>query len=105
LSAISGASAAAAVPGGPIEKLNSIAAHFEAKLRPPCYNFIDSPPSDPKKLKDDHRRISETVMQQVLLKLDEVDVAAEEGARTLRKQIISGVQGILKRMDDIEAGK
>jgi len=105
LSAISGASAAAAVPGGPIEKLNSIAAHFEAKLRPPCYNFIDSPPSDPKKLKDDHRRISETVMQQVLLKLDEVDVAAEEGARALRKQIISGVQGILKRMDDIEAGK
>jgi len=105
LSAISGASAAAAVPGGPIDKLNSIAAHFDAKLRPLCDRYINQPPSDSKKLEDDHRKISETVMQQIILKLDEVDTAGDEGARAMRRQLVRDVQGVLKRMDDAKASQ
>ncbi|KAK0652785.1 BAG domain-containing protein [Cercophora newfieldiana] len=105
LSAISGASAAAAVPGGPVDKLNSIAAHFDAKLRPLCDRYINEPPSDTKKLEDDHRKISETVMQQVILKLDEVDTGGDDGARTMRRQLVRDVQGVLKRMDDVKASR
>jgi len=103
LSAISGASAAAAVPGGPIDKMNSIAAHFDAKLRPLCLQYTESPPSDPKKRDNDHRKISETVMQQVILKLDEVETAGDEAARSMRRQLVRDVQGVLKRMDDAKA--
>ncbi|OIW29373.1 BAG domain-containing protein [Coniochaeta ligniaria NRRL 30616] len=99
LSGISGASAAASVSGGPIEKLNSIGMHFTAKLLPLCSKFTASPPSDPKKREDEHRRITETVMQQVILKLDEVDTQGEEEARARRKELVRHVQSVLKEMD------
>lgn len=100
ISNVSGASAAAGVPGGPIEKLNSIAQHFDAKLRPLCDRFSDNPPSDERKRTDEHRKISETVMQQVLLKLDAIETGGEEGARAARKELVRDVQAVLKRMDD-----
>jgi len=100
ISNVSGASAAAGVPGGPIEKLNSIAQHFDAKLRPLCDRFSDNPPSDERKRTDEHRKISETVMQQVLLKLDAIETGGEEGARAVRKELVKDVQAVLKRMDD-----
>ncbi|KAK5656857.1 hypothetical protein OQA88_4405 [Cercophora sp. LCS_1] len=99
-SAVSGASAAAAVPGGPIDKLNGIAGHFNTKLRPLCTEYINGPPSDKKKSVDEHRRLSETVMQQVILKLDEVETNGEEGARARRKELVQEVQHILKKMDE-----
>jgi len=100
LSGVSGASAAAAVPGGPVDKLNSIAAHFDTKLRPLCMKYMESPPSDRKKSVDEHRKISETVMQQVILKLDEVETNGDVTARSMRKELVQEVQGILKKMDD-----
>lgn len=99
LSGVSGASAAASVPGGPMAKLNSIGMHFTTKLLPLCSQFIANPPADPKKREDEHRRISETVMQQVILKLDEVDTQGEEEARARRKELVRHVQSVLKEMD------
>ncbi|KAK4191340.1 BAG domain-containing protein, partial [Podospora australis] len=99
-STFSSASAPVGVPGGPIEKLNTIASHFEAELLPLCVEYVARTPSDPKKRDDDHRRISETIMSQVLLKLDEIDTSAEDGARARRKELVKHVQDHLKKLDD-----
>lgn len=99
LSGVSGASAAASVPGGPIDKINSIGSHFTAKLLPLCSKFTANPPSDPKKREDEHRKVAETVMQQVLLKLDEVETGGEEEARARRRELVRYVQSVLKAMD------
>ncbi|KAH8901324.1 hypothetical protein GQ53DRAFT_835174 [Thozetella sp. PMI_491] len=87
------------VPGGPIEKINEIASHFTTMLLPLCIQYTASPPSDPKKRANEHRKISEAVLQQVILKLDAVDTSLEEGARARGKQLVGDVQEVLKALD------
>lgn len=89
-----------AVPSGPIERLESIRSHFDAELLPLCNDFLRRPPKDPKKLGDEHRKLSETVMQHVLLKLDEVDTGGDPDIRARRKDLVNYVQAVLKKIDD-----
>lgn len=99
-SAVSAASAPVGIPGGPIEKLNNIAAYFDNKLVPLCVQFVANPPSDRKKREEEHQKLSETIMEHVLLKLDGVETAGEEGARARRKELVQHVQAVLKDIDD-----
>ncbi|KAL2022407.1 hypothetical protein VTK56DRAFT_5474 [Thermocarpiscus australiensis] len=99
-SAVSASSAPAGVPGGPIDKLNDIAAHFRTNLEPLCAKFVVRPPADHKKREDEHRKLAETIMQQVILKLDEVETEGDEAARARRKELVKYVQAVLKDIDD-----
>jgi hypothetical protein len=62
--------------------------------------FAANPPMDAKKRIDGHRKLSETIMQQVLLKLDAIETSSEEGARARRKALVVEVQKALKALDD-----
>ncbi|KAJ8121682.1 hypothetical protein ONZ43_g1929 [Nemania bipapillata] len=88
-----------AVPSGAFEKLEAIRSHFDDQLLPLCVQFTHRPPKDSKKLVDEHRKLSETVMQHVLLKLDEVDTGGDPGIRAKRKDLVNHVQDVLKEMD------
>ncbi|KAK4096935.1 hypothetical protein N658DRAFT_562133 [Parathielavia hyrcaniae] len=104
-SAVSAASAPAAapvgIPGGPIEKVNAIAANFRRDWLPRCLDFAANPPRDHKTRGDEHRKLSELVMQKTLLKLDEIETSAEEGARARRKELVVEVQTILNKIDAV----
>ncbi|RYP93565.1 hypothetical protein DL770_000307 [Monosporascus sp. CRB-9-2] len=89
-----------AVPAGPWEKLDAISTHFETQLLPLCNDFVAQPPADPKKCEDEHRKLSETVLQHVLLKLDEVDTGGDSEIRARRKELVNRVQEVLKHLDE-----
>ncbi|GAW23865.1 hypothetical protein ANO14919_134420 [Xylariales sp. No.14919] len=89
-----------AVPPGALEKLEVIRSHFNSELLPLCTQFARNPPRDAKKREDEHRKITETVMQHVLLKLDEVDTGGDPDIRARRKDLVNYVQDLLKEMDD-----
>ncbi|KAH7032704.1 BAG domain-containing protein [Microdochium trichocladiopsis] len=87
------------VPSGAVAQLDAIRNHFESELAPLCRSFMADPPRDPKKCEDEHRKISETVLQHVILKLDEVDTGGDPDIRAKRKALVNYVQGLLNDMD------
>jgi len=83
------------------DKLNSIATYFNTQLRPQFERYIESPPLDSKMREDERQRLLETVMQQVLLKLDKVDLGGgDEDARLLQKRVVGDVQDVLEKVGD-----
>ncbi|OTA52241.1 hypothetical protein K449DRAFT_245826 [Hypoxylon sp. EC38] len=88
------------VPSGATEKLDAIRSHFDTQLLPLVRTFTENPPKDKKKLEDEHRKLSETIMQHVLLKLDEVDTGGDMDIRAKRKELVTYIQDILKELDE-----
>lgn len=86
-----------------LAKLKEIDDDFMATLYPMAQDYINRTPTDPKKRVDEHRRISETCMQNVLLKLDAVEPNGDPETRLRRKELVQKVQHILKELDDAKA--
>jgi len=91
-------------PLTPQAKLAAIALHFHTSLLPLCEAYVRSPPADKVKRETEHRKLTETTLQQVLLKVDGVETEGMEDVRTMRKELVREVQGWLNRMDDIVKG-
>lgn len=87
-----------------MKKLDELEGEFEDKWRPLCDEFINSPPADAAKRVDEHRRISESVLQQILLKTDEVEADGIDEIRNRRKALVKHVQAVLKQLDAAKAG-
>ncbi|KAK2601595.1 hypothetical protein QQS21_004830 [Conoideocrella luteorostrata] len=91
-------------PGaGAMKRLDELSNEFSTNLHPLCKEYIASPPSDPKKRDEEHRKISETVLQNIILKLDEVDTEGVLEVRARRKDLVTKVQDVLKALDAAKA--
>ena len=92
--------ASSPTPGAaPLKRIDELATEFTTKWLPLCREYIAAPPADHKKREEEHRKLSETVLQQILLKLDEVDTEGVEEVRTKRRALVKHVQDVLKELD------
>lgn len=88
-----------AAPGSAMETLNKIAMNFNDTLRPVAEEFVTNPPADEKKRKEEYLKITETILRNVIFKLDEVDTGGDETVRGRRKELVKDVQGVLAEAD------
>lgn len=90
---------------GPMKIMDDIAIVFTTTWLPLCDKYVASPPPDPKKREEEHRRLTESMLAQIILKLDAVETEGIQEVRTRRKDLVNRVQETMKRLDKAKDGK
>ena len=88
-------------PSTPAEMLNSIGENFDVNLHPLVKEFIARPPAEQKTRDLEYKRLGESILAQVLLKLDGVETMGDEVLRGRRKDMVKRVQGVLNELDAV----
>jgi len=91
----------AATPMTALGKLDAIASKFHTELVPLCVKFMQSPPGEKAKKDFEYKKLSETILTQVLMKLDSVETEGDQDARARRKELVKEVQGMLNKLDEV----
>lgn len=81
---------------GKLDALN----HALQTMLPECIAFTTSPPHDQAKKDFEHKRLSESILAQILLKLDAVETEGDPDARLRRKELVREAQKVLNGLDD-----
>ena len=86
-------------------QLDQLERLFHNEFVPKCVGFTSHPPSDAKTRDFEYKKLSETILAQVILKLDAVETAGDEGLRARRKELVKETQQVLSRLDAVGKAK
>ena len=84
-------------PATPMDKLNALGQTLQSLISQ-CNDFISQPPTDAAKREFDYKRLSETILTGVLIKLDGVETD-DVDARAKRKELVREAQKALNALD------
>ncbi|KAF8423286.1 BAG domain-containing protein [Tirmania nivea] len=82
---------------GPGEKIEAVKQAVQDKTGALTQEFVSNPPTDAKEREDTHRKISETIMGE-LLKLDGIE-SDDPAVRLRRKEVVKEIQRVLETLD------
>lgn len=88
-------------PVGAMGKLDAIASKFHTELVPLAVQYLNNPPAEKAKREFEYKKLSETILTQVIFKLDSVETEGDPDARLKRKALVKEVQGMLSKLDEV----
>lgn len=80
-------------------QVTALESYFRTTLLPLCNEYISHLPTDQKTSEWEHRKLSETILSQVLLQADGIEVD-DDSTRNARHKLVDEAQATLKRLDD-----
>lgn len=83
----------------PLEQANALTAYFRSELLPPCNAYAADTPTDTRIRDFEHKKLTETILAQVLLKADGIDSTGDPDARNARKALVKEAQEALNKLD------
>lgn len=86
-------------PSTPAEALAMIADTFHTTFLPQVRAFMQHPPKEEKSRDFEYKKLSESILTQVIMKLDGVETEGNEGLRAKRKELVRETQGWLNDLD------
>ncbi|EEH19866.2 hypothetical protein PABG_02125 [Paracoccidioides brasiliensis Pb03] len=86
----------------PQAKLSLLSEYFHSTLKPLLNEYVEHTPTDQKTRDFEHRKLSETTMAQLILKVDGIEIDGDEEVRQQRRTLILTVQNALKRIDEAQ---
>ncbi|KAL8931696.1 MAG: hypothetical protein Q9216_007106, partial [Gyalolechia sp. 2 TL-2023] len=91
-------------PSGPRETLDLLATRFHTEFVPQCVAFTANPPADAKTRDFEYKKLSETILAQIILKLDAVETDGDDGLRAKRRELVRETQAVLGGLDKVGKG-
>lgn len=89
-------------PSTPTEALDQISDAFHFDFLPQVKAFLDRPPAEKRARDFEYKKLSETILAQVLIKLDSVETEGNEGLRARRKELVNETQSWLTALDRLQ---
>ncbi|MCJ1353122.1 MAG: hypothetical protein MMC33_003107 [Icmadophila ericetorum] len=88
-------------PRTALSTIEEISSNFHVQYVPTCIKFISNPPTDAKTREFEYKKLSESILAQVILKLDGVETGGDDVARSRRKALVKETQDLLARLDAV----
>ena len=88
-------------PDSPLGRLSAIATTLRTQFVPLVVAFTSNPPADAKARQQEYMRLSESILAQIIFKLDEVDTGGDDEARATRRALVQETQGVLSGLDAV----
>ncbi|KAF1843020.1 uncharacterized protein K460DRAFT_290107 [Cucurbitaria berberidis CBS 394.84] len=91
----------AATPVTAMGKLDAIASKFHTEFVPMAIQYMNNPPDEKAKRVFEYKKLSETILTQIIFKLDGVETEGDQEARLKRKALVKEVQNLLTKLDEV----